>query len=195
LASDKAGTMVVRNALLCLKKGWSSEDFVSLNEKDDLIEDIQSATKNDSAAEFFHLRNVIFEKVSDKVKNLMKTIKFLTVTLDKVTVQRTSFTVILTYFFHGGKIHVVLNQLVKLTTEDYEAGTASMVVKCLSETLGLSLTELGLKLVHFVYDGVYATKEQRVSGGGCLSLIKHVATLLGLNPGRDKRSFILVNFR
>ena len=38
-------------------------------------------------------------------------------------------------------------------------------------------------LVHFTYDGVYATSEERIHGGGCLNLIKNVAGLLGLNEG------------
>ena len=38
-------------------------------------------------------------------------------------------------------------------------------------------------LVHFVYDGVYATKEERVHGGGCLELKNKVASKLGLDPG------------
>ena len=38
-------------------------------------------------------------------------------------------------------------------------------------------------LRHLVYDGVYATAEQRVSGGGCLNLIKFVAEELGLDVG------------
>jgi hypothetical protein len=38
-------------------------------------------------------------------------------------------------------------------------------------------------LVHFAYDGVYATKEQRVAGGGSLNLVKFVAVELGLEEG------------
>ena len=66
MLSSKAGEMVVRNALLCLKKGWSSEEFVSLNDKDNLTIDLNGhvATKNDSRAEFFNIREVVFEKVT-----------------------------------------------------------------------------------------------------------------------------------
>ena len=42
----------------------------------------------------------------------------------------------MTYFFHKGKIHVVLNKLEKLTVSEYNAeGTAEMVVRTLMETL------------------------------------------------------------
>ena len=102
--------------------------------------------------------------------------------MDKVTVNRTSYTVIVTYFFWEGKINVILNKLVKISTIQYDApGTASMVIDCLIETLGLTKNQLSMKLVHFCYDGVYASDEQRIRGGGSLSLIKHVAEQLGLN--------------
>ena len=38
-------------------------------------------------------------------------------------------------------------------------------------------------LVYFVYDGVYATNEEKVSGGGCLELKIKVAEKLGLENG------------
>ena len=56
-----------------------------------------------------------------------------------------------------------------------------MVVDTLCETLGLSKSKLSRILKHFVYDGVYADKEERVKGGGCLELKKHVAEVLGLD--------------
>ena len=33
---------------------------------------------------------------------------------------------------------------------------------------------------HVVYDGVYASKEERIRGGGCLDIRKHVSELLKL---------------
>ena len=181
----KAGEKVIRNALFCFKRGLGSEDFVALNEKD-LGSDIKNtATKNDSRAEFFKLRNTVFELLSEKTRQFFKDkIKFITVTLDKVTVQRTSYTVILTFFFFEGKIHVILNKLVKLATGDYDAqGTAEMVINTLTDTLGITRSKLSTILVHFVYDGVYATKEERVYGGGSLELKHHVAESLGLDIG------------
>ena len=74
--------------------------------------------------------------------------------MDQVTVNRTSFTVICTYFFFDGKIYVILNKLQKLTTEDYNSeGTASMVIKTLCETLGFTKSKLSNILKHLVYDG------------------------------------------
>ena len=61
------------------------------------------ATKNDSKAQFFRLRNIIFETLTIKTKNLFKEIRDIAVTLDKVTVQRSSYTVIMTYIFRDGK--------------------------------------------------------------------------------------------
>ena len=61
----------------------------------------------------------------------------------KCTVQRSSFTVIMTYFFAEGHIYVILNKLAKLSTKDYNAeGTASMVIKTLCETLGFTKLKL-----------------------------------------------------
>ena len=72
--------------------------------------------------------------------------------MDQVTVNRTSFTVICTYFFFDGKIYVILNKLQKLTTEDYNSeGTASMVIKTLCETLGFTKSKLSNVLKHLVY--------------------------------------------
>ena len=62
-------------------------------------------------------------------------------------------------------------------------GTARSVVRALMETLGLTKTRLAGLLRHFCYDGVYATDEQRVAGGGSLNLTKFVAIELGLEVG------------
>ena len=52
------------------------------------------------------------------------------VTLDKVTVQHRSFTVLLTLFFVDGKIYCALNDLLTMKEDDYDArGTAAMVVR------------------------------------------------------------------
>ena len=178
---------VIRNALFCFKRSGGAEDFLALNAKDFLAEkDVGSfniATKNDSTTEFFRLRNVIFDIMTEKTKQFFSSnVQDIAVTLDKVTVNRTSFTVIMTYFFNEGMIHVVLNKLQKLSTSDYDApGTANMVIETLCETLGFSKSKLSRILKHFIYDGVYADKEERVEGGGCLELKKHVAEALGLD--------------
>ena len=88
----------------------------------------------------------------------------------------------MTYFFSEGQIHVILNKLHKLSTSEYDGpGTANMLIQTLCETLGVSKSRLARILKHLVYDGVYASNEERVAGGGCLDLEKHVCELLGLN--------------
>ena len=48
-------------------------------------------------------------------------------------------------------------------------------------TLGVTKSKLARILKHLVYDGVYADVEERIAGGGCLELKKHVIKELGLN--------------
>ena len=55
IENKKAGKLVIRNGLFCLKNSLSSHDFVKLNDKDNLIDEFQCATKNDSKAEFFKI--------------------------------------------------------------------------------------------------------------------------------------------
>ena len=112
--SEIAAKKIIRNALFCFKRSLGSEDFLALNEKDFLTESDSEmyniATKNDSRNEFFRLRNVIFDTLAEKTKNFFsQKVEDIAVTLDKVTVKRTSYTVIMTYFFYEGKIHVILN--------------------------------------------------------------------------------------
>lgn len=181
-----AAKKVIRNALLCFLRSWGAQDFVALNAKDFLAENdseyFNHATKGDSASEFFRLREVIFHIVSTKTKDFFREIEDVAVTLDKVTVHKQSFTVICTYFFTGGKLHVILNKLQKLSSSDYDGpGTANMLVNTLCETLGVSKIRLARILKHLTYDGVYANVEERIEGGGCLELRKHVIALLELD--------------
>ena len=79
---------------------------------------------------------------------------------------------------------MVLNQLTILKGEDYDTmGTAEMVINALRLTLGSTRAELADKLRYFIYDDVYASPEERVSGGGCLSLRDTVTEALGLGKG------------
>ena len=78
----------------------------------------------------------------------------------------------------------MLNKLHKLSTDEYSGeGTAKMLINALCETLGVSESQLSKILKHLIYDGVYADVEERVAGGGCLELKKHVEKLLSLDPG------------
>ena len=187
--NELAGKKIIRNALLCFKRSLGCEDFLALNEIHFLAErdlgnvSFNIATKNDSRLEYFRLRREIYEIVSNKTKKFFEEIQDIAVTLDKVTVQRNSFTVIMTYFFSEGKIHIILNELKKLSTKDYDGkGTATMVIKSLCDTLGYTKSKLSQVLKHFVYDGVYANSEERTSGGGSLELRKYVEKELNLEP-------------
>ena len=76
---------------------------------------------------------------------------------------------------------MILNKLQQLSSKDYDSkGTALMVIHTLCDTLGYSKSKLSKVLKHFVYDGVYANREERISGGGSLELRKFVTKELGL---------------
>ena len=86
----------------------------------------------------------MFEVVTEDVKKWFAVggrgnINEISVTLDKVTVQRVSYTVILTYYFFQGKIYIFLNCLMVMDEDEYDSpGTASAVVRNLMETLGVT---------------------------------------------------------
>ena len=181
--NENAGKIVISNALLCFERSFGARDFVALNAKEHLLHPETAATKNDSESEFFRLRNVAFDILSERTRKFFQEmVKSIAVTLDKVTIHRTSFTVLMTYFFKDGKLHVILNKLHKLGLLEYDSmGTAKMVINVLTETLGLTQTKLATILRHFVYDGVYASPQERVRGGGSLDIKYHVSQLLGLS--------------
>ena len=157
--NKKAASLITTNAAYCFLTGGSAEDFVRLNNKDALTEDLMSATKNDGKQEFHSFRELFFLKLSDLVKsNFKDKIKTFSVTLDKVTVQRVPYCVLLTYFFHEGRIYILLNSVHRMTSQEGDSeGTARRVVTILMETLGLTISGLRSKCHHFAYDGVYCT--------------------------------------
>ena len=124
-------------------------------------------------------------KVSESVKKFFSDhVHSFSVTLDKMTDQRISDNVIISYFFSEGKIYFLLNSVQKMKSDDYAGDeTAMMVVRVLLETLGLSLETLKLRLHHFTYDGVYCSPEERLTKGGGLSLCDNVAKVLDLEDG------------
>lgn len=70
-----------------------------------------------------------------------------------------------------------------MNVDEYDTkGTAEMVGKVIMETLGLSREEIKSCIHHFSYDGVYATNEERQTGGG-LKLRDQFAVWLGLEKG------------
>ena len=172
--NEEAGKSVILCALKNLKKGGSSSDFLGDLNLLSLTPGVVYAVKNNSQTAFYDLRDLAFECVSEGMQVFFKEIADLAVSLDKVTVYHTSYTVVVTYFFWEGKLHVVLNKLTILKEEDYDAvGTAEMVINTLCLTLGFNRTQLANKLRHFIYDDVYASPEERVSGGGLSEPSRH----------------------
>ena len=181
------GENVIRAALKAFKRGLGSADFQADIDFLNLTAGVPNSTKNNSRTTFFSLRDDAFEVVCENIKELFpsRNVTEMAATLDKVTIHHKSYTVLLTFFFYNGRIHCVLNELLIMSEEEYSGpGTATMVVRCLTETLGLSRTRLASLLTHFAMDGVYVETEQRVAGGGSLSLVSCVERELGL----DERS-------
>ena len=180
----KIGEKLVRNTIFCLKRGMSPRDFIALNEKDNIDEEISVATKNDSRKEFKKIRDYVKHEIDVKIKDVMKDVEKISITLDKVTVARHSYMVYLSFFFWKGKIHSFLNEIRKMNTQDYDAeGTAQMTIEVMTRTLGISELRFSQVIKHFSYDGVFADKEERVSGGGCLQLRKNMEEQLGKDEG------------
>ena len=58
-----------------------------------------------------------------------------TFTMDKVTVQHRTFTVLLSLFFYEGSIYCLLNDILNMEDDDYDGpGTAGIVVRSLMLT-------------------------------------------------------------
>ena len=71
-----------------------------------------------------------------------------------------------------------------MDTSMYDSmGTSCMVVDNLQKSMSLSIDQLKSKLVHFVYDGVYADPEECVYGSGSLSITINVEIALGQPKG------------
>ena len=82
----EAGKKVIKNALYCLQNSLSARNFVGLNAKDYTCYLENPATKNDSEKEFYKLRDIIFEALSEKtIRFFQENVKQISVTLDKVT--------------------------------------------------------------------------------------------------------------
>ena len=150
------GHNVIRAFLKCARRGLSAADFQDNIDFLHLTPGLKKSQKNDSGARFFQLRGDTFQVMTEAMHNMFRDEEGITeiaVTLDKVTVQHRSFTVLLTLFFVDGKIYCALNDLLTMKEDDYDArGTAAMVVRSLKETLGLSRTQLAKRLVHFRSD-------------------------------------------
>ena len=137
LGRDVSGRKVSGREGSGREKSWNHIDFQADLDLLALTPGVIYAVKNNSRAIFFDIRDSTFEVVSGKMRKFFgDNIKSIAVTLDKVTVHHTSYTLIMTYFFWRGKLHVVLNELNILNLDDYDSeGTARMVVNSLISTL------------------------------------------------------------
>ena len=69
-----------------LQNSLSARNFVGFNTKDYTCYLENPATKNDSEKEFYKLRDIIFEALSEKtIRFFQENVKQISVTLDKVT--------------------------------------------------------------------------------------------------------------
>jgi hypothetical protein len=176
----KASEKIVENAVFCLKQSHSGKDFIRLNDKDQMNCPDSFPTKNDGMQSFFEIRNIVFEELSDIARNRLRLIKNASFSLDKVTIKSIPYTVLVTYYFWEGEIHIFLNSIHQMKSTEYSGeSTAEMIGRDLMTSLGMSREQIGRVFVHAVYDGVYATKEERKMGGGCLSLKNHFAKWCG----------------
>jgi hypothetical protein len=134
MRNKEAGLQVVRTSIKTFKRGGGSMDFQGDLDLLSLTPGVVYAVKNNNTNAFFDLRDSTFEVVSHKMQKFFTDkVKNIAVSLDKVTVHHTSYTVVITYFFWNGKLHVVMNQLTILTLDDYDSvGTARMVVSTLT---------------------------------------------------------------
>ena len=128
-ANLEAATLLATNAALCFKTFGSSKDFVRLNDKDNLTEGLTPAFKNDGGQEFFSYREIFYLKLSDSVKKFFQeNVNSFSVTLDKVTDQRVSYTVIVSYFFSEGRMYYLLNSVHKMKSDDYDGEDTAKIV-------------------------------------------------------------------
>ena len=97
----------------------------------------------------------MFEELSDIIKGYFKTVKNASFSLDKVTVRNVPYTVLVTYFFYGGKLRCILNSIQHMKSYEYDAkSTAEMIGNDLMVSLGkLSVIFSSHILILIVYIG------------------------------------------
>ena len=146
----EVGTTVILTYLKTARRGGSASDFLDNIDFTHLLPGVEKSTQNNSRQSFFDLRADTMEVVDSKVKELFRDkVTEFSCTLDKVTVQRRSFTVLLTFFFLEGRIFCLLNALISMMEDEYDsAGTAKMVVKTLKASLGMDRFGVADGLVH-----------------------------------------------
>ena len=112
------GLTIVLAFLKIARRGGSAADF---QDEVDFIHllNLPKSQKNNSHHMFFHLRSDAFEVVSELVMKMFREdVTEFASTLDKVTVQGRSFTVLLTFFFYNRRINCLLNYLVNMQPKD-----------------------------------------------------------------------------
>ena len=170
-----AGKKVCYNMLWCLTRYGSAYDFLALNDKDHIFASFDGETggtvavKNNSTEMFFTLRDVVYDIVKKDIQDFFRDekpetkIRDIAVTLDKMTIQHISYTVILAYFFRRGRIYCICVDVVVMNPEDYDSeGAARMVINSVCTSLGISRNRLIDILRHFAYDGVYALRGNKL---------------------------------
>ena len=74
--------------------------------------------------------------------------------LDKVTILKVPYTVLVSYFFQRGRIHAWMNALHVMKSDEYVGqSSAQMVGLDLMASLGLTGEQIGQIFHHGVYDG------------------------------------------
>ena len=163
--NEEVGKNVIRAFLKNIRRGLGSEDFLADVDLLHNVPGVPKSQKNNSRSTFFELRNDVFEVVTASVQEFFRSgeISEISVTLDKVTVQHRSYTVVITFFFYMGSLYCLLNELLRMKEGEYDArGTVELVAKCLMSTLGLTRTQLASILLHFrsILSRVYCDNPQ-----------------------------------
>ena len=117
--SIEAARNMIINVLLVLKDPEkSSNDFVKMCNADEL-KGLKVPTVNDGRQQFFALRDDIYEKYKAIMCFIFESVNVIGVTLDKVTLNKKSYTVIVTYYINeDGKMKTVLNDVFPMRSTD-----------------------------------------------------------------------------
>ena len=160
--NEEGAEKIVTNIMFCLQNSLSAHTYRIIKNKD-------FPTKNDGIQSFFQVRDITYDSLLQTVSEKLKSVQYASFSLDKVTVRMVPYTVLVTYFFYDGKLNVYLNAVYPMKSFQYgREETAKFVGQELMRTLNLTRHEVATKFVHSCYDGVYASKEERTRGGGCL---------------------------
>ena len=94
--NEEVGKNVIRAFLKNIRRGLGSEDFLADVDLLHNVPGVPKSQKNNSRSTFFELRNDVFEVVTASVQEFFRSgeISEISVTLDKVTVQHRSYTVV-----------------------------------------------------------------------------------------------------